>query len=115
MGLPRGVLCTSHLSSRALLLPAASPAAVQHVAATSAWRHTFSCTGRRWSTAALNLQLRCAGVTGIALGLAGAQVTLTDREHVLHLTHSNVEANCVGSGSSRVQVSPLQFPLHCSG
>ena len=45
-----------------------------------------------------------AGVTGIALALAGARVTMTDREHVLHLTRSNVEANCVGACSSRVQV-----------
>ena len=71
-----------------------------------------ACTRHRCSMAALNHQLRCAGVTGIALGLAGAHVILTDREHVLHLTRSNVEANCVGSGSSRVQVSSSHSSQH---
>jgi predicted nicotinamide N-methyase len=36
----------------------------------------------------------CAGVVGIALALAGADVTLTDLSHVTPLTRENVAANC---------------------
>ncbi len=35
-----------------------------------------------------------AGVVGIALALAGADVTLTDLPHVTALTRENVAANC---------------------
>lgn len=41
------------------------------------------------------LELGCGtGIGGIALALAGANVTLTDLPHVLHLTRRNVAVNC---------------------
>lgn len=44
----------------------------------------------------------CAGVTGIALAKAGAEVVLTDLPHITPLTSHNLELNCLTG--SRAQV-----------
>lgn len=47
---------------------------------------------------------KSAGVTGIALAMAGARATLSDLPHITPLTQRNLENN-VGVGQSYAQVS----------
>ncbi len=45
-----------------------------------------------------------AGVVGIALAGAGAEVVLTDLPHILHLTQQNLDANLKAYHRARVRV-----------
>lgn len=45
-----------------------------------------------------------AGVVGIALAGAGAEVVLTDLPHILHLTQQNLDANLKAYHKARVRV-----------
>lgn len=47
-----------------------------------------------WRAAQLVLGWSSAGVVGLVLALAGADVTLTDLPHVTWLARENVAANC---------------------
>lgn len=51
-----------------------------------------------------------AGVVGIALAGAGAEVVLTDLPHILHLTQQNLEANLKAYHRARVRSRPLGSP-----
>mmetsp|Transcript_21206 Transcript_21206/g.58897 ORF Transcript_21206/g.58897 Transcript_21206/m.58897 type:complete len:271 (-) Transcript_21206:231-1043(-) len=57
------------------------------------------------------------GVTGICLAKAGADVVLTDLEHITPLTQRNVEANCQALLSGRANVKEYRWgePPECLG
>lgn len=52
-----------------------------------------------------------AGVTGIALAMAGASTVLTDLQHITPLTQSNLECN-VGANQSHAKVT-VAFSTLC--
>ena len=55
-----------------------------------------------------------AGVVGIALAMAGADVVLTDLPHVTPLTQENVDANCLQT-VHRAQVRSMTESQHVAG